>query len=84
LAKRLEDRNITLNVDEKACEWLGQKGYDPAYGAWPLKRVIQKHLENVFATMVLNGAISDGTSATVSVSGDGLTLNGQSVEAEAA
>ena len=63
---------------------LGRKAMTQRYGARPLKRVIQKYLENIFATMVLNGEISDGTSATVSVSEDGLTINGQGVEAEAA
>ena len=84
LTSRLQDRNIKLDVDKIASDWLGRNGYDPVYGAWPLKRIIQKHLENVLATMVLNGEIADGSSVSVSVAGDGLTINDRRVEAEAA
>ena len=84
LTSRLQDRNIKLDVDKIASDWLGRNGYDPVYGARPLKRIIQKHLENVLATMVLNGEIADGSSVSVHVAGDGLTINGRRVEAEAA
>lgn len=84
LVDRLRDRDIKLDVDAAASEWLGKHGYDPIYGARPLKRVIQRHIENVLATMVLNGDVPDGSTVTVSVSGDGLTINGKRVEAEAA
>ena len=84
LTSRLQDRNIKLDVDKIASDWLGRNGYDPGYGARPLKRIIQKHLENVLATMVLNGEIADGSSVSVHVAGDGLTINGRRVEAEAA
>lgn len=76
LAKRLADRDIILDVDSVAAEWLGQKGYDPMYGARPLKRVIQRELENNMATMVLNGDIRDGETVKVSVDGDHLTIKG--------
>ncbi len=60
LRKLLAERKITLELDDKAKEWLGQKGYDPAYGARPLKRVIQKYVQDPLAEMVLAGKIHDG------------------------
>ena len=84
LASKLEERSISLDVDQNASEWLGRQGYDRAYGARPLKRVIQKQLENVLATMVLKGDVEDGSTVAVSVEGDQLTINGQSVDARAA
>ncbi|RVU36864.1 ATP-dependent chaperone ClpB [Hwanghaeella grinnelliae] len=83
LAKLLEDRNITLEVDEAAKVWLADKGYDPVYGARPLKRVIQRSLQNPLASMILEGAVSDGEEARVSVSGEGLSINGEALEAAA-
>lgn len=65
LRKLLGNRQITLTLDEAATEWLGNKGYDPAYGARPLKRVIQAHLQNPLAEKILEGKIGDG--ATVEV-----------------
>lgn len=76
LAARLADRDIVLDVDSAAAEWLGQQGYDPVYGARPLKRVIQRQLENNMATMVLSGDIRDGETVKVSVDGDHLSING--------
>ncbi len=84
LARRLADRDIVLNVDDVAAEWLGRQGYDPVYGARPLKRVIQRHLENIMATMVLNGDILDGATVQVSIDGDSLTINGKAVSTEVA
>ncbi|MCB1531429.1 MAG: ATP-dependent chaperone ClpB [Alphaproteobacteria bacterium] len=66
----LAERHIALEVDEKAKVWLADKGYDPAYGARPLKRVIQNHLQNKLAEMILQGEVSDGASVKVSVKGD--------------
>jgi ATP-dependent Clp protease ATP-binding subunit ClpB len=83
LAKLLEDRNIELAVDEAAKVWLADKGYDPVYGARPLKRVIQRTLQNPLASMILEGTVSDGEVATVSVSGGGLSINGEALEAAA-
>lgn len=80
LAGRLEDRNIWLDVDGEAAEWLGRQGYDPMYGARPLKRVIQRYLENVLATKVLNGEISEGANVKVSVAGGSLSINGEPVD----
>ena len=84
LAQRLGDRDIILEVDDAAAEWLGRQGYDPVYGARPLKRVIQRHLENIMATMVLNGDVNDGSTVNVSVDGDGLSINGKAISAETA
>ncbi len=84
LASRLADREIVLEVDDAAAEWLGRHGYDPTYGARPLKRVIQRYLENTLATMVLNGDIGDGATVKVSAVGDGLSINGNAVSAAAA
>ena len=83
LAKLLEDRKITLDLDAKAREWLADKGYDPAYGARPLKRVIQKSVQDPLAELILSGKIKDGEKVTVSANKQGVTFNGQ-VAAEAA
>ncbi|WP_404378799.1 ATP-dependent chaperone ClpB [Caenispirillum salinarum] len=84
LAKRLEDRKVTLSLDEGGRQWLADQGYDPVYGARPLKRVIQKSLENPLAMMMLEGRIDDGETVTVSAEGGNLVINGEAVEAEAA
>lgn len=72
LRKLLGDRRITLTLDGAAREWIADKGYDPAYGARPLKRVIQTHLQNKLAQMILEGAIEDGAIVTVGVKADNL------------
>jgi ATP-dependent Clp protease ATP-binding subunit ClpB len=77
LTKLLEDRKITLVLEPAAREWLAQKGYDPAYGARPLKRVIQKELQDHLAEMILSGAIKDGEQVVVSAGPTGLTFNGK-------
>ena len=76
LQKLLLDRKITLNVDEQAKAWLANTGYDPVYGARPLKRVIQRELQNPLATMLLSGTIKDGDTVAVSVRDGRLTING--------
>ncbi len=78
----LADRKITLALDEAAKAWLGDAGYDPVYGARPLKRVIQNALQNTLAQMILEGAIADGETVNVSAGEGGLLVNG--VKAEAA
>ena len=79
LQKLLEDRKITLTLDAKAREWLADKGYDPAYGARPLKRVIQKSVQDPLAELILSGKIKDGEKVTVSAGKDGLVFNGTKV-----
>ena len=77
LAKLLEDRKITLEPDAKARDWLAQRGYDPAYGARPLKRVIQKELQDALAERLLAGEIKDGVRVTVSADANGLLIDGR-------
>nr|ADI17418.1 hypothetical protein [uncultured Rhodospirillales bacterium HF0070_31K06] len=72
----LEERKITLEIDEAAKIWLAEKGYDPVYGARPLRRVIQQELQNALATMVLAGRIADGDTVHVSAGDGALTING--------
>jgi len=80
----LEERKIVLQLDETAKAWLADKGYDPVYGARPLKRVIQRALQNPLAELILQGKIADGDSVDVSAGPDGLIINGEAVTAEAA
>ncbi|HEY3679687.1 MAG TPA: ATP-dependent chaperone ClpB [Bradyrhizobium sp.] len=77
LAKLLEDRKITITLDAKARDWLAEKGYDPAYGARPLKRVIQKQVQDPLAEMILGGTVKDGEQVTISAGKTGLTFNGR-------
>ncbi|GFO80715.1 MAG: hypothetical protein A49_03420 [Methyloceanibacter sp.] len=80
LQKLLSDRKITLTLDETAKTWLGNKGYDPAYGARPLKRVIQKYVQDPMAEMILEGKIRDGETVNVSVRDGQLTFNGETAK----
>lgn len=68
--KLLKDRKITLSLSDEAKAWLGRVGYDPVYGARPLKRAIQRHLQDPLADMLLRGGILDGATVTVE-EGDG-------------
>jgi ATP-dependent Clp protease ATP-binding subunit ClpB len=74
LQKILGERKITLELDERAKTWLANTGYDPVYGARPLKRVIQRELQNPLATMILEGRIRDGETVLVSVGEGGLAI----------
>ncbi|AZO78922.1 MULTISPECIES: ATP-dependent chaperone ClpB [unclassified Bosea (in: a-proteobacteria)] len=74
LAKLLVDRKIALDLSEEARDWLAEKGYDPAYGARPLKRVIQKSVQDPLAELLLSGAIRDGESVPLTVGPAGLML----------
>lgn len=75
LEKRLADRKITLDLDDSAKDWLAHTGYDPVYGARPLKRVIQKTLQDGLANMILAGDIHDGSTVHVTAGADGLELS---------
>jgi ATP-dependent Clp protease ATP-binding subunit ClpB len=70
LQKLLEDRKITLELTDKAREWLGRVGYDPVYGARPLKRAVQKYLQDPLADAILSGKVKDGDTVRVE-EGDG-------------
>ena len=83
LNRLLEDRKIGLSLDAKARQWLAEKGYDPTYGARPLKRVIQKWVQDPLAQMLLAGELSDGSTVKLSVSQGHLTINGKEVGGEA-
>jgi ATP-dependent Clp protease ATP-binding subunit ClpB len=75
--KLLEERKITLNIDDKARTWLADRGYDPTYGARPLKRVIQRAVQDPLSEMILSGAVKDGDTVHVSAGTDGLVINGR-------
>ncbi|MCX2560883.1 ATP-dependent chaperone ClpB [Acetobacter farinalis] len=77
LQNLLDDRKITLILDDLAHAWLANEGYDPVYGARPLKRVIQRSLQNPLAELLLKGAIHDGDEVKISANGDGLLINGK-------
>jgi len=81
LRKLLTDRKITLELDRKATDWLASEGYDPVYGARPLKRVIQRSLQNTLAGLILDGTVQDGETVRVSAGKGGLSINGKLAEA---
>jgi len=70
----LKDKNITMDLDSDAHAWLADQGYDPVYGARPLKRIIQRALQNPLADRILEGQIKDGDTVKVSAGADGLIL----------
>ncbi len=76
LEKLLADRRMTLSLDDAAMKWVANKGYDPVYGARPLKRALQKEVQDPLALLILEGRAKDGDHITVSVEGDELTFNG--------
>ncbi len=81
LAAILGDRKITLTLDDAARAWLADRGYDPVYGARPLKRVIQRELQNPLAGLILEGEVGDGDTVEVSAGAGGLIVNGEMVQA---
>jgi ATP-dependent Clp protease ATP-binding subunit ClpB len=80
LQKLLADRKLTVELDAAAKEWLGAKGYDPAYGARPLKRVIQKYVQDPLAELILQGKIHEGENIKITADSNGLVINGQAVK----
>ena len=74
LEKLLEDRKIVLELDDEAIAWLAARGYDPAYGARPLKRVMQKELQDPLAERILLGDILDGSTVKVTAGSDRLNF----------
>ncbi|MGE0024370.1 MAG: AAA family ATPase, partial [Hyphomicrobium sp.] len=83
LQQLVADRKITIELDDTARTWLANKGYDPIYGARPLKRVIQKQVQDPLAEEILRGTVKDGDTVRVSVKDGALTLNGTPVRAAA-
>ncbi|MFT3987711.1 ATP-dependent chaperone ClpB [Aestuariivirga sp.] len=82
LRKLLADRKIEISVSDAARNWLAEKGYDPAYGARPLKRVIQKNVQDPLAEEILAGRIKDGETVEIDTKGGVLTFNGLAVGGE--
>jgi ATP-dependent Clp protease ATP-binding subunit ClpB len=83
LARLLEERKIAIELEPSARDWLADKGWEPAYGARPLKRVIQKSVQDPLAELVLSGRIKDGDRVVISGSKQGLKFNGAMVAAAA-
>jgi len=79
LARLLDDRRMTIDLDAAARDWLAVKGFDPAYGARPLKRVIQKQVQDPLARLLLQGDIKDGDEIRVSAEAGVLVINGVAV-----
>jgi ATP-dependent Clp protease ATP-binding subunit ClpB len=77
LQKLLTDRKIVLTLDAAGRDWLAAKGWDPAYGARPLKRVMQRYLQDPLAEMILAGEVKDGDHVVISAEGNVLTFNGK-------
>ena len=84
LEQLLADRKMTIELDDKARKWLANAGYDPVYGARPLKRVIQRELQNPLAGMILEGRIKPGEKIRVGVKDGKLAINGEALTAAAA
>jgi ATP-dependent Clp protease ATP-binding subunit ClpB len=76
LEKLLAARDVKLELDEAAKQWIANKGYEPMYGARPLKRTIQQYVQDPLAKLILSGAILDGSTVTTSVGENGLVFNG--------
>lgn len=75
-SRLLDDRKLSLNLSDTARQWLAARGYDPVYGARPLKRVIQQELQDPLARLLLEGRIADGSVIDIDVDGDVLSING--------
>jgi ATP-dependent Clp protease ATP-binding subunit ClpB len=82
LSKLLADRKIRLTLADDARGWLADKGYDPAYGARPLKRVIQKHVQDPLAEMILAGKVKDGETVPIAIGVGGLMIGDVTVGGE--
>jgi ATP-dependent Clp protease ATP-binding subunit ClpB len=75
LRQRLSERKLDLNINEEATDWLANAGYDPVYGARPLKRAIQRELETPIAKAILAGAYEEGNSIHIQVKDERLNLH---------
>ena len=80
LNKRLADRRVSVKLDKKAKDWVAEKGYDPVFGARPLKRFLQRNVETKLARWLISGDIEEGAEITFTVQNDELT-SAQSVSA---
>ena len=77
LARLLEERKIAITLEPAARDWLADKGWDPAYGARPLKRAIQKSVQDPLAELILSGRIKDGEKVVITAGKQGLKFNGE-------
>ncbi|MBQ9271547.1 MAG: ATP-dependent chaperone ClpB [Alphaproteobacteria bacterium] len=77
LQQRLSERHIKIKLDERARDWFTENGYNPEFGARPLKRLIVRELENPLSVMLLDGEIADGGTAYVSADDKGIVIEGQ-------
>ena len=75
----LADRKINLELDDQARTWLSNQGYEPAYGARPLKRVIQRNVQDALADKILAGDVKDGDTVRLSVRDGAISINGEAV-----
>src|SRR5690606_31573363 len=80
----LEERDIALELTPRAREWLAMEGYDPAYGARPLKRVIQREVQDELADEILSGKVSDGSRVVVDADESGIVLHPKEARSAAA
>jgi len=76
LNKRLADRRVTVKLDSKAKEWVAEKGYDPVFGARPLKRFLQRHLETRLARGLISGEMGEGSDLKFTIKNDELAMVG--------
>ncbi len=74
LNRRLADRRVTVALDAKAKAWAAEKGYDPVYGARPLKRFLQRNIENKLARLLITGEVAEGQAVKFTVKGDELAM----------
>jgi ATP-dependent Clp protease ATP-binding subunit ClpC len=83
LQNRLAERKVNIELTEKAKSWLAKEGYDPVYGARPLRRVIERHVENPLSSQMLRGELKEGDSVRVDLGKDGLTFKTQTAKVAA-
>ena len=76
LNKRLADRRVTVVLDTKAKEWAAEKGYDPVFGARPLKRFLQRNIETKLARALIGGQVAEGSEVKFTVKDDALVMKG--------
>jgi len=81
LNRRLADRRVTVKLDKKAKEWAAEKGYDPVFGARPLKRFLQRNIETKLARALITGEVEEGSDLTFTIRGGELAFNKQSAMA---
>ena len=80
LNKRLADRRVTVRLDKEAKGWAAERGYDPVFGARPLKRFLQRQIETKLARALITGEVGEDTTVTFHVRGDELVLEGAPVQ----